>query len=95
METMSSHGTTSVLRPMGSGLVASQVPGSGIASAPDDAPKEVLPQLPLSLYALARRALHRAMENEYELTQGWVDSNDAIAWHQGVQLILDALDTRD
>ena len=76
-------------------LVAAQVPGSGIVIDPDDGPKEPLPQLPVSLRALARRALTRVMEDGSELTQGWVGSNDAIAWHQEVQSILDALDTGD
>ncbi|WP_149831005.1 DUF4259 domain-containing protein [Streptomyces tailanensis] len=51
--------------------------------------------MPVSLRALARRALHRVAEDGSELTQGWVDSSDAIAWHQEVQLIRDALDTSD
>ncbi|MET9832333.1 DUF4259 domain-containing protein [Streptomyces sp. NPDC006385] len=74
-------------------LVAAQVPGSGIVIDPDDGPKETLPQLPVSLRALARRALHRVTEDGSEMTQGWVDSNDAIAWRQEVQLVRDALDT--
>ncbi|WP_367669663.1 DUF4259 domain-containing protein [Streptomyces sp. DT2A-34] len=76
-------------------LVAAQVPGSGIVIDPDGGPKEPLPQVPVSLRALARRALHRVTEDGSELTQGWVDRNDAIAWRQEVQLIRDALDTSD
>ena len=76
-------------------LVAAQGPGSRIVIDPDDGPKEPLPQLPVSLRALARRALHRVTEDGSELTQGWVDSNDAISWRQEVQLIRDALDTSD
>lgn len=76
-------------------LIAAQIPGSGIVIDPDDGPKEPLPQLPLSLRALAHRALHRVTEDGSELMQGWVDSNDATAWRQEVRLIRDALDTSD
>ncbi|WP_405653984.1 DUF4259 domain-containing protein [Streptomyces sp. NBC_00019] len=76
-------------------LVAAQVPGSGIVIDPDDGPKEPLPQLPVPLRALARRALHRVTEDGSELRQGWVDENDTIAWRQEVQLIRDALDASD
>ncbi|MFF7163938.1 DUF4259 domain-containing protein [Streptomyces sp. NPDC008086] len=74
-------------------LVAAQVPGSSMVIDPDDGPREPLPQLPVSLRALARKALRRVTEDGSELTQGWVDSNDAIAWRQGVQRIHDSLAT--
>ncbi|MEI5519671.1 DUF4259 domain-containing protein [Streptomyces brasiliscabiei] len=76
-------------------LVAAQVPGSRVVIDPADGPKEPLPDLPLSLRALAHRALHRVTEDGSELTQGWVDSNDATAWRQEVQVMLDALGTNE
>ncbi|MBZ9642361.1 DUF4259 domain-containing protein [Streptomyces sp. PSKA30] len=76
-------------------LVAAQVSGSGIVIDPDDGPREPLPQLPVSLRELARRALTRVTEDGSEPTQGWVDNNDAIAWRQEMQSILDALGPRD
>ena len=76
-------------------LVAAQVPGSRMVIDPDDGPREPLPQLPVSLRALAREALRRVTEDGSEMTQGWVDGNDATIWRREVQRIHDSLATND
>lgn len=59
---------------------------------PEDGPDGPLPQLPASLPALARGALHHVLGDGSELAQGWVDSTAATQWRQSVQLILRTLD---
>ncbi|WP_435191456.1 DUF4259 domain-containing protein [Streptomyces sp. bgisy126] len=72
-------------------LVAAQIPGSKVVVSPEHRPDEPLPQLPTSLHALAREALHRVLGDGSELAMGWVDNGDATEWRQEVQLILHAL----
>ncbi|MFE1715427.1 DUF4259 domain-containing protein, partial [Streptomyces sp. NPDC058728] len=62
-----------------------------VVISPEDRPDEPLPQLPASLHALAREALHRILGDGSELAKGWVDNSDATEWRQEVQLILHAL----
>ncbi|MFJ6661873.1 DUF4259 domain-containing protein [Streptomyces sp. NPDC091377] len=73
-------------------LVASTIANSQIVMDPEDGPEEPLPELPASIRAMARKALHRVLQEGSELTTGWVDSADADRWRQELQQILDALD---
>ncbi|MGI5134113.1 MULTISPECIES: DUF4259 domain-containing protein [unclassified Streptomyces] len=75
-------------------LIAAQVPGGGSVIDSEDGPEIPLPQLPASLRALAAQALRRVLGDGSELTEGWVNSSDAIEWRQGVTLILQVLTTR-
>ncbi|MDX3613640.1 DUF4259 domain-containing protein [Streptomyces europaeiscabiei] len=72
-------------------LVASTIPGSGIVIAPDDGPREPLPQLPLALRTSAVLALQCVLQDGSELLTGWVDSADAAQWRHEVQRIAEAL----
>ncbi|MGC4980251.1 DUF4259 domain-containing protein [Streptomyces sp. DT193] len=72
-------------------LVAAQIPGSKVVISPEDGLHKPLPQMPASLPALAREALHRILGDGSELAKGWVDSSDATEWRQEVELILRAL----
>ncbi|MFF3753127.1 DUF4259 domain-containing protein [Streptomyces sp. NPDC002018] len=76
-------------------LVAGQLPGAQVVIDPEDGPKEPLPELPTSLRALARNALHRVLRDGSEAATGWVHSSDADQWRQEVQRIIRALDTAD
>ncbi|MFD9356483.1 DUF4259 domain-containing protein [Streptomyces sp. NPDC060031] len=76
-------------------LVASTIANSQIVIDPEDGPGEPLPELPASIRAMARKALHRVLQEGSELTTGWVDSADAEQWRQELQQILDALDADD
>lgn len=74
-------------------LLASTIADSQIVIDPEDGPREPLPELPASLHAMARQALHRVLQDGSELTTGWVDSADANQWRQEVRHILQALGT--
>ncbi|GGQ39442.1 DUF4259 domain-containing protein [Streptomyces althioticus] len=63
-----------------SALVASTLPDSPIVIAPDDGPREPLPELPAFLRASARLALDRVLQDGSEMAIGWVDSADADQW---------------
>ncbi|MGI5142634.1 DUF4259 domain-containing protein [Streptomyces sp. CA-106110] len=76
-------------------LVASTIANSQIVIDPEDGPGEPLPELPASIRAMARKALHRVLQEGSELITGWVDSADADQWRQELQQILDALDADD
>ncbi|WP_461096540.1 DUF4259 domain-containing protein [Streptomyces bullii] len=43
------------------------------------------------VHSANREALHRVLDDESELAQGWVDHTDAAEWRQELQLILRAL----
>ncbi|MFI8320619.1 DUF4259 domain-containing protein [Streptomyces sp. NPDC085529] len=74
-------------------LVASTLPDSPIVIDPDDGPSQPLPELPASLFASARLALGRVLQEGSETATGWVDSADADQWRQEVRQILQALET--
>ncbi|WP_157867768.1 DUF4259 domain-containing protein [Streptomyces prasinus] len=53
-------------------FVASTIAASQIVTGPEEGSKESLPELPTSLHAMARQALHRVLQDGSELTTGWM-----------------------
>ncbi len=63
-------------------LVASTIADGRIMIDPEDGPREPLPELPPSLHARARQALHRVLQDGSEPAAGWVDGADADRWRR-------------
>jgi hypothetical protein len=74
-------------------LVVGTLPDSRSVIAPDDGPREPLPELPAPLRASARLALDRVLQDGSDMATGWVDSADAAQWRREVRQILQALET--